>query len=142
VTPQLILDSGGLMMITATVPAAGATAIKLISGSTVLATAHKPNPAPQVRLVLPRKGLKVTRRILTIRWRGRVAHGAPLTATVQYLASTRAGWQTLASLDRTSSFAAPLAAFGGARKVRVRVLINDGFSTAAATSQRLKLPRG
>ncbi len=139
VPPELVLDSKGVEMIDATVPATGASKIEVTSGSQVLAVEHRPTPGPSVRLIVPRRGLRVAHHQLTISWKGRGAHGVTLTATVQYLASARQGWQTLAGGLSGNSFSVPLALFHHGTRVRLRVTINDGFSDATATSRLVRL---
>jgi hypothetical protein len=129
------------MMLAANLPARGATAIKLTAGGRVVATLRKPSPGPSVRLVIPRGGLKAARHKLAIGWRARGARGVILTATVQYLASAKQGWQTLVAGLTASKYQVPLAMFAHVTRVHIRVVVNDGFTDAIATSGLVKLPR-
>jgi hypothetical protein len=139
VAPESITESP-LRMFTATLPAHGVTSLALTLSGHVMAKLKKPNPAPTVKLVIPRHGLKATRKGLTLKWRAKGAKGAKLTAIVQFLASRKQGWQTVIAGLQAHSYKIALKQFGHARKVQVRVVISDGFSSAIATSRSLKLP--
>ena len=115
--------------------------LELTSGSHVIATLRRPKPLPTVRLTIPRGGLKAAHHQLTIRWRARAHAGVTLTATVQYLASARLGYQTLAAGVTAGRYRVPISMFAHARRVGIRVVLGDGFSTATATSGAVKLPR-
>jgi hypothetical protein len=141
VAPERINEST-LLMFSATVPAAGARTLELTSGTTVLAKLTKPSPTPTVKLVVPRHGLKLAHACLTLRWRARGARGVGLGATVQYLASAKQGWQTVAADLPESSYKLRLAVFKKARRVRLRVIVSDGFSDAVVTSKPIALNRG
>jgi uncharacterized membrane protein len=140
VSPQQIEDSP-LMMLTATLPAGGATKLELTRGSLVLAAMRRPMPLPSVRLVLSHGRLKAAHHRLTIRWRARGARGVTLTAAIQYLASARLGYQTLAAGITAPSYSVPISMFAHATRIHIRIVINDGFSTAIATSALVNLPR-
>jgi hypothetical protein len=131
------LDDGPAKMLTAVVPAAGVRTLELISGHRVVARLTKPSPAPSVKVMTPRRA--TVHHGLTIRWRARGARGVQFTAAVQYLASTRRGWTTVAAGLLGDTWRLPAAAFRGTRSVRVRVIINDGFSDAAATSRAIRV---
>ena len=141
VTPQQVRESA-VQMLVATVPAsAGAQTLELTVGGHPVSELRRPRPGPNVRLVLPRRGLKAVGHKLTVRWRARGARGVTLTVAIQYLKSARQGWQTLAAGLAGQSYAVPVSRFAHARRVRIRVVVNDGFSTAIATSGLVKLPR-
>ena len=139
VAPQSITESP-LRMFTATLPAQGVTSLALSVEGHVMAKLKKPSPAPTVKLVLPRHGLKATRKGLALKWRAKGAKGATLTAIVEFLASAKQGWQTVIAGTEARSYTIALKQFGHARKVQVRVVISDGFSSAIATSRTIKLP--
>jgi hypothetical protein len=129
------------MMFTATVPGTGATSLQLTASGRVLASMRHPTPGPSVRLILPRGGLKAFHHALPIRWRARGARTATITAAIQYEASPRTGWQTLAGGLTTGSYRVPISMFAHARRVHIRVITNDGFSTATTATGIIKLPR-
>jgi Carboxypeptidase regulatory-like domain len=136
---EALADGGGSQMISANVPARGASTIEIIKGSKVVAVEHRPKPGPRVRLIVPRGGLKPSHAKLPIRWTDSGARDAPLTASVQYLSSTQHGWQTLAAGLTGRSFRAPVSLFSPADRVRIRVVVGDGFSDAIATTKTLRL---
>ena len=135
------IEDSPLTMLSATLPGTGASTLELTSGARVLAKVHRPARSPRVRLSIPRGGFHVAHRKLAIRWRARGARGVTLTGTVQYLASAKVGYQTLAAGITTGRYSVPVSMFAHARKVHIRVVVGDGFSTAIATSGAVKLPR-
>ncbi len=134
VQPNLVKDSQGVLFLTATVPSTGASKIELTHGSQIMASKRRPKVSPSVRLLTPRRGYRVVHHALTIRWRPRGARGAPLTATVQYLSSPRQGWQTLIAGLTTHSYSVPASLLRHARRLRLRVIVGDGFSDVTATA--------
>jgi hypothetical protein len=140
VVPEQIDDSP-LMMLTATLRGAGATTLELTSGSHVIATLRRPTPVPSVRLTVPHSGLKAAHHQLTIRWRARGARGVTLIAAIQYFASAKLGYQTLAAGITAGSYSVPISMFAHATRIHIRIVINDGFSTTIATSGLVKIPR-
>ena len=136
---ETLADGGGSQIISANVPASGASTIEIMKGSKVAAVEHRPKPGPRVRLIVPRGRLKLSHAKVPIRWTEQGARNATLTATVQYLAAGQQGWQTLAAGLTGHSFAAPLSFFSGATRARIRVVVGDGFSDAIATTKLLRL---
>jgi hypothetical protein len=59
---------------------------------------------------------------------------------VQFQARGQRVWRTLAAGASTQALTVPVSLFGGARKARIRVVVNDGFSDAIAVSALLRIP--
>jgi hypothetical protein len=122
-------------------PAKNAASLSLTAGGKTIAKLKRPSPAPKVKLVIPRKGLKVAHHAVKIKWKQSGARHATLLATVQVMTSAATGWQTVISGLQAHRETIALKQFRGARKAQIRVLVSDGFSTAIATSPKLKLPK-
>ena len=131
------LDDSPAQFISATVPSTGAQTLELTSGTHVLARLVKPSPAPSVTLSVPRRAR--AGRALTVTWHARGARGVTLITTVQYLTSAAQGWMTAAAGVQVSRWTISAATLRSARSVRIRVLVNDGFSDAVATSRTLRI---
>jgi hypothetical protein len=90
---------------------------------------------------VPRGGLKISHHRLIVSWSARGARGVTLSAAIQYEASAKQGWQTLVAGLTGHSYSIAARSFGRLKHVRIRIVLGDGFSTAVATSQLIRLPR-
>lgn len=139
VAPERLTETP-VLMFSAVLPAKNAANLSLTAAGKTIAKLKRPSPAPKVKLVIPRKGLKVAHHAVKIKWKQSGARHVTLLATVQVMTSAATGWQTVISGLQAHRETIALKQFRGARKAQIRVLVSDGFSTAIATSPKLKLP--
>ncbi|HEX4466777.1 MAG TPA: hypothetical protein VH025_06295 [Solirubrobacteraceae bacterium] len=113
------MNARALGRISAVVPASGALTVQILNGN------------------LRGRRLRAAHHNVTIRWSEHGAHKIPLTATVQYLLAAKEGWQTLSAGLTGRQLVIPAATFAHARRLRIRVIVTDGFSEATSTSRPL-----
>lgn len=125
----------------AVIPAfAGASAVELASAGRVVATRRRSPAAPSLKL----SALK-TRRLrpgsaLDLRWRASDADRDPLGVVIEYSRNNGRSWHVVHQGPSEGRAKIPAMMLGAASRARVRVLVNDGFSTTSAVSRTFRAP--
>jgi hypothetical protein len=138
VAPAQMQDSSA-QLLSAVLPSAGVSEIKVMSGARTVSTMRRPSRRPTVQLLGLTRNHKLKRGHLILRWRARGARGAMLTATVELTTNGGRVWRTLITGLAARQFAVPRAALVGVKRLRLRVTINDGFSDVSVSSSRLRV---
>jgi hypothetical protein len=125
-------EGGSSMAFVAAVPySSAATSIDLVIGGRILASrAIAPTP-PSVRFVAPGSGDVITGSSAKVKWAGTVAGGRTATYTVQYSVDNGSTWTTIAADVASEETSWDLKFVPSGRLIQLRVLMTDGFETAA-----------
>jgi hypothetical protein len=113
-----------------------AARLRIRRGDTVLWERTRPTMRPSVELTRSSVGRDGE---LHLRWRSKVDGSSDPEVWVQWRRDETAQWHALRVEVRESEVRIPLDSFPAGR-VRVRVLLHDGFSTASTESGVLKIP--
>jgi len=128
---------GSLLVAEGEVPAAAAQ-VDLVLEGTVLASRRRSASAPQLRLISPRRGARLSGRgRITVRWRASDADGDLLRSSVDYSRDGGRHWSTIGMAGADHSLRIPAALFARSANGRVRVRVHDGFRSATAVSKRI-----
>jgi hypothetical protein len=115
----------------------GATAVRVVHGSTVLAELHPPAQGPSVAF----QSVTADSTAVDARWTASHPNGAPLTYSLYFSPDDGATRMPIATALTTTSYLWPTALAQGTTQARLIVVASDGFHTAEATSSRFSIPR-
>ena len=137
--PATAMSDGAGAIISATVPARGATSVQILRAGMVVARRTAARRAPRVRLLAPRRNTRLPRRgKVGVRWRISGPRTKGRTTRVEVSTDGGRTWRPQAiGLTKTRT-TIPGTLFAGSRRPRLRVIVNDGFNDATATSGRLR----
>jgi hypothetical protein len=96
-----------------------------------------PRIVPRVTVISAQVARKT--QLITVRWNSHDKSGPRRTAFVYFSTGGRRFRTVWEGFDRGSATLS-LALLGGARRVRLRVSINDGFTLTSATTRPIRLP--
>ena len=134
------IEPGGIYTsLVADVASAGAARVEVLLNGAVIASRARSADAPNVSIRAPRRGARVGRKgLVAVSWTAADADGPSglYTTTVDYSPDDGAHWRPIYLGPATSAITIPSYFFGGSRRARVRVRVNDGFNESAATSGR------
>ena len=128
---ETLADGPGVGSFTAALPA-GATALELVSGGTVVDTLARTQP-PTVSITAPARGARVRRSLIT-RWTAADPDGGELQATVDLSRDGGRTWQGVFQGPSTGAATIPGAYLAASHRARLRVTVSDGFDETSATS--------
>ncbi len=111
--------------------------LTLRAAGKVLERIKAPAHAPRVTVSTPR--LRRGATTLTLRWNSHDKSRATRTAFVSFSTGGRR-WTTIWEGTDKGHIKIALATFGRARRIRLRVSVNDGFVASVATTRRVRLP--
>ena len=139
VVAEPIVDGDGGAIISAVLPTSRGRSLQILRGGKVVAGRRAARRAPKVRLRAPRRGARIPRSgSVRVRWTIRRARRGCCTTRVEISADNGRSWRAAASgLVRTRT-TIPAALFGGAKRPRIRIVVNDGFNDVTARSGRLR----
>lgn len=130
---QPLLDDPGTATFLAAVPV-GSVAVELVSHNIVLDRKQR-NRMPHLQLLAPSRHAHArSRGSLLVRWAASDPDNDPLQATVDYSFDGGGSWPTIYQGPSTGRISVPGRFLQGARRARIRVYVNDGFSEAQAIS--------
>jgi hypothetical protein len=115
----------------------GATAVRVVHGSTVLAELRPPAQGPSVAF----QSVTADSTAVDARWTASHPNGAPLTYSLYFSPDDGATRMPIATALTTTSYLWPTALAQGTTQARLIVVASDGFHTAEATSSRFSIPR-
>ena len=126
-----------IVTLTGVIPAAGATAVRIVADGTTIASRTESSHAPIARITrLP----SFKRAGATLDWHASEVGGATLDVEVDYSGDGGRTWHAIWIGANSGSAFVPARYLYRSSNARLRVVVNDGFRTASAISRRFRAP--
>jgi hypothetical protein len=125
-----------LVVLSAEVPSAGVDSVQISMSGKVVASRKRPKLPPTVKILAPRMGAKVGKRLFVLlRWSTTNPLKKQLTVAIDYSRDGGIRWRTMFDGPNHGHIVLPSLFFTASKKARIRVRVSDGFNQAIAISR-------
>jgi hypothetical protein len=134
-----IVDGDGGALIDALLAVRRGAAVQILRAGKVVASRRAARRPPKVRLRVSRRNARLPRTgSVAVRWAIARAKRGCCTTRVEISRNGGRTWRAMATglVGRRTTI--PAASLAGARRPRIRVIVNDGFNDVTRTSGRLR----